>query len=292
MSDDLAETPPASETADSESDDRFPGLTTLERFNVRAVELWHAVRPLSRVSTWISHRFTPRLYAPILHNVLADHHFERLRTANYDHGILICANHRSYIDNFAIGSRAAKHAPDDVRIVAPARTESLFDVPWGIVLNVVLTAMSIYPPVVRSKRGIAWGKRVIAIVTDLLLKGRVMVFIHPEGGRNKGSDPYTLLAPRPGLGKIIYHTRASVFPVFLHGFPRTPGTFLAASVRRRRPLVHAVMGERLDFDAERARPASPRLYAEISQRVADAIVAASIEERELRARDLEASARG
>jgi 1-acyl-sn-glycerol-3-phosphate acyltransferase len=261
------------------------GLTRVESFNVRLVELWHTVPALSSMSTWLGRNVARREFELVLGNLLQEHNFERLRDADYDNSILVCANHRSYVDNFAVAIRAMKHMPPDVRLIAPARTEGLFDKPWGIFLNFFLTFMNMYPPVVRSSRGAMWGKRVIQILAELLMKGRVALFIHPEGGRNKGSDPYDLMSAKPGLGKIIHQSRATVFPVFLQGFPRSPKAFIRANYRKgaaRQPLVHAVMGEPLDFSAERALPASPEVYRAIGQRLMDAIRAASVEERQIR----------
>jgi 1-acyl-sn-glycerol-3-phosphate acyltransferase len=264
-----------------------PGLTPVERFNVRLVERWHSVPALSRFSGWLARNFARREFELILSNILEDHHFERLEKGNYDNGIMVCANHRSYVDNFAVAIRSMRYIPRDVRMTAPARTEGLFDKPWGIFLNFFLTYMNMYPPVVRSSRGALWGKQVMQILTDLLRRGRTAVFIHPEGGRNKGPDPYHLMPAKPGLSKIIHSTRCDVFPVFLQGFPRKPGEFIKANYRRgarSEPLVHAVMGEPLDFSAERALPASPEAYREIGRRLMEAIAELSEEEREIRAR--------
>lgn len=263
-----------------------PGLTRVEQLNVRLVERWHSVPALSRFSTWLARNFARREFELILHNIFADHHFERLEKANYDNGIMVCANHRSYVDNIAIAVRSMRYIPPDVRMLAPARTEGLFDKPWGILINFFITYMNMYPPVVRSGRGAMWGKQVIRILTDLLQSGRMAVFIHPEGGRNKGPDPYHLMPAKPGLGKIIHSTRCDVFPVFLQGFPREPRGFISANFRRgarSKPLVHAVMGEPLDFSAERALPASPEVYREIGRRLMDAIAELSKEELEIRA---------
>jgi 1-acyl-sn-glycerol-3-phosphate acyltransferase len=261
-----------------------PGLTRVERFNVKLVERWHSVPALSRAANWLARNFARREVELILHNILEDHHFERIAKANFDNGVLVCANHRSYVDNFAVAVRTMAHIPSDVRMIAPARTEGLFDKPWGILINFFITGMNMYPPVVRSSRGAMWGKQVIQILSDLLRSGRTAIFIHPEGGRNKGSDPYHLMPAKPGLGKIIHSTRCDVFPVFLQGFPREPGAFLKANLRRGQPLVHAVMGEPLDFSAERALPASPEIYREIGRRLMDAIAELSTEELEIRAR--------
>lgn len=267
--------------------DKSHGLTRTERVNVRIVELWHSVPALSAFSVWMSHKVARKQVEMIVDNFVEYHNFDRVGKANFQNGVLICANHRSYIDNFAVAQRAMRFMPRNTRIIAPARTEGLFDKPWSVFINLFLTWMNMYPPVVRSSRGTIWGKRVIEILTDLLRRGKVAVFIHPEGGRNKGNDPYKLMPARPGLGRIIHQTNAEVFPVFLHGFPRTPGEFLRANYRkgaRQDPLVFAVMGESIDFSAERAQPASPRLFKEIAEKLNKSILDIAEIEKEIRER--------
>jgi 1-acyl-sn-glycerol-3-phosphate acyltransferase len=260
------------------------GLTKVEKANVRIVEKWHSVPALSSLSSFLARHMARAEFELILHNVVQDHHFERLEKVSYEHGVLVCGNHRSYLDPFAIAIRSMHHMPKGTRFIAPPRTEGLFDKPWGIFLNFILTGMNMYPPVVRASRGSMWGKQVIQILTDILLRGKAAIFIHPEGGRNKGSDPYQLNHAKPGLGKIIHSTKAVVFPVFLQGFPNKPGGFVRGQLRRGAPLVHAVMGEPIDFSAERAQPASPEIYRAIGQKLMEAIRVASVEEREIRAR--------
>ncbi len=265
--------------------DRYAGLTRIERFNVRAIEAWHRVALLSRLSSWLGYQFSVRGINAVCGNLVRTHHFERLREVPLEDGILLCGNHRSYLDPFAICAQAWRVLPSSVRFVVPSRTEGLFDRWWSLAANLVLTFGNIYPPIVRGSRGGAWGKQVTQTLIDLLNSGRVVVAIHPEGGRNKGPDPYQLLRGRPGLGKIIHQTRAAVFPIFLLGFPRGPRAVLAANYRRgarQSPLVHIVMGPPVDFSAERALPGSPALYYDISQKLVAAIAALIPEERRLK----------
>lgn len=265
--------------------DRMAGLTRAERFNVRAVEAWHRNRVLSRLSVFLGHYVSRPAIKAVVGNLVRTHHFERLRDVPVEHGILLCGNHRSYLDPFAISALAWDHLPANVRFVVPSRTEGLYDRWWSLIANIGLAFGNIYPPVVRGSRGGAWGKQVTQILTDLLNSGPMVVPIHPEGGRNKGPDPYQLLRGRPGLGKIIHQTRAAVFPIFLLGFPRGPRAVLRANYRRgakAAPLVHAVMGPPVDFAAERALPGSPALYYDISQKLVAAIAALIPEERALK----------
>ena len=284
--------PPPSPDPSNLSSQVRPGLTKTEAFNVKLVERWHSVPALSSLSSFLARYMARAEFELVLHNVVQDHHFERLEKVSYEHGVLVCGNHRSYLDPFAIAIRSMHHMPKGTRFIAPPRTEGLFDKPWGIFLNFVLTGMNMYPPVVRASRGSMWGKQVIEILIDLLLRGKVAIFIHPEGGRNKGSDPYDLLHAKPGLGKIIHSTRAVVFPVFLQGFPNKPAAFIKGNLKRGQPLVHAVMGEPIDFSAERAEPASPEIYRVIGRKLMEAIRVASVEEREIRSRLAAKSASG
>jgi 1-acyl-sn-glycerol-3-phosphate acyltransferase len=265
--------------------DRMAGLTHAERFNVGAIEAWHANRVLSRISVFLGYHVSRPAIKAVVGNLVRTHHFERLREVPIENGILLCGNHRSYLDPFAISALAWDHLPPNVRFVVPSRTEGLYDRWWSLVANLAMTFGNIYPPVVRGSRGGAWGKQVTQILTDLLNSGPMVVPIHPEGGRSKGPDPYSLLRGRPGLGKIIHQTRAAVFPIFQLGFPRGPRAVLAANYRRgarANPLVHAVMGPPVDFSAERTQPGSPALYYDISQKLVAAIAALIPEERSLK----------
>ena len=265
--------------------DRMAGLTRIERFNTRAVERWHTIPVLSRISAWLGYHVSRNAIKAVVGNIVRTHHFERLRAVPIEQGILLCGNHRAYLDPFAISALAWDHLPANVRFVVPSRTEGVFDRWWSLAANLVLAFGNAYPPIVRDSRGTAWGKQVIQILSDLLNSGPMVVPIHPEGGRNKGPDPYLLNRGRPGLGKIIHQTRAAVFPVFLHGFPRGPIAVLMANYRpgaRRHPLVHAVMGPPVDFAAERAQPGSPALYHDISNKLIAAIAALMEEEKALK----------
>jgi 1-acyl-sn-glycerol-3-phosphate acyltransferase len=262
------------------------GLTRTERFNIAAVEAWHRVPPLSRLSV-VGARFAVRpLLQATLGWMVEAHHFERLAALPRDRGLILCANHRSYLDNFVVGATAMEYLPWRTRYVVPGRTEGIFDAWYGLALNAAVGALNIYPPVVRSKRGHAWGQRVIGILRDLLLERRVTVLIHPEGGRNKGDDPYSLLPARPGLGRIIHESRATVVPIFLHGFPNSFGRYASVAAARLRgapPPVQAVMGEPIDFSRELATPGSPTLFHGMAQRITAEISALMPEERALRA---------
>lgn len=266
--------------------DRFAGLTAAERFNVRAIEWWHSVRPLRWLSAVSGHYISRNAIKVVCGNLVRTHHFEQVRDLPLERGVLLCASHRSFLDNFAVSSFAWDHVPASMRFVVPSRTEGVYDHWFGILVNIVLGCGNIYPPIVRGSRGTLWGKQVIEILIGVLNGGPTVVPIHPEGGRNKGPDPYSLMRGRPGLGKIIHQTRASVLPVFLHGFPVGPWAVLRANYRpgaRKRPHVHAVMGPPVDFSAERAQPGSPALYYEISQKLVAAIAALMDEEKALRA---------
>lgn len=262
------------------------GLTRIERFNIAVIERWHRVPPLSGLSVFIARFIIRPLFQLTLGWLVAAHHVEHLRAVSRARGILLCGNHRSYLDNFVIGSCAMGELPVRTRYVVPSRTEGMFDAWYGLVLNALIGGFNIYPPVVRSKRGHDWNQHVITILSDLLRNEQVAVLIHPEGGRNKGDDPYTLLPARPGLGRIVHQTGACVVPFFLHGFPRDLRAYGAAAIARLRggaPSVQLVMGAPIDFTHELALPESPTLFHSMAQRITAAISDLMPEERALRA---------
>jgi 1-acyl-sn-glycerol-3-phosphate acyltransferase len=100
--------------------------------------------------------------------------------------------------------------------------------------------------------------------------GNVIGF-HPEGTRNKNSDPYSNLRPQPGVGKLIKDARPQVVPVFIAGL----GNDLKRQVSgnwRGGEKVRVRFGPALDLSEFYDRRDSARTYMEIASFVMSKIV--------------------
>ncbi|MCX8053009.1 MAG: 1-acyl-sn-glycerol-3-phosphate acyltransferase [Armatimonadetes bacterium] len=112
-------------------------------------------------------------------------------------GVLLCANHVSYIDPPALGAGC----PRRVRFMAK---EPLFRIP---VLGFLIKRVGAFP--VRTHSA---DRTALRTAIELLEKGEC-VAIFPEGTRNLTSEP--LLPAQPGTGMIALRAQVPVIPVAL-----------------------------------------------------------------------------
>lgn len=112
-------------------------------------------------------------------------------------GVLLCANHVSYIDPPALGAGASRR----VHFMAK---EPLFRVP---VLGFLIKRVGAFPVRQHTADRTALKKAI-----ELLQNGEV-VAIFPEGTRN--FNPQELLPPEPGASMIALKSRVPVVPVAL-----------------------------------------------------------------------------
>lgn len=112
-------------------------------------------------------------------------------------GVLLCANHTSYIDPPALGAGCYRK----VHFMAK---EPLFRVP---VLGFLIRRVGAFP--VRQHTA---DRTALKTAVDLLRSGKV-VGMFPEGTRNP--NPGTLMPAEPGVGMIALMSGAAVVPVAL-----------------------------------------------------------------------------
>jgi len=112
-------------------------------------------------------------------------------------GVLLCANHVSYIDPPALGAGC----PRKVHFMAK---EPLFRVP---VLGFLIRRVGAFPVKTHSA-----DRAALRMAIELLRKGEA-VAMFPEGTRNLSSE--LLLPPEPGAGLIALRAQVPVIPVAL-----------------------------------------------------------------------------
>jgi 1-acyl-sn-glycerol-3-phosphate acyltransferase len=134
--------------------------------------------------------------------------------------ILLVANHRSFFDFFSITALLYWRTNLTKRIFFPVRQNFFYDNPAGPLVNAIMSGMRMFPPVMRDKDKRPFNNYVLARCVEELNREDIgtVLGIHPEGTRNKGSDPYSFLPAQPGVGRIALEaTRAKVIPVFALG---------------------------------------------------------------------------
>jgi 1-acyl-sn-glycerol-3-phosphate acyltransferase len=132
--------------------------------------------------------------------------------------LLLVSNHRSFFDFYVISAVLYWHTRLPRRMFFPVRSTFFYDHPIGPVVNVAMSGMRMFPPILREKERAAFNIFSLArAVEELEVPGTIMG-LHPEGTRNKGDDPYAFLPAQSGVGKVALDApNAHVIPVFVLG---------------------------------------------------------------------------
>lgn len=204
---------------------------------------------------------------------------ENVRTLPRDGSLLLVANHRSFFDFFTIAVVLRFKAGFRHHMYFPVRSEFFYDHPLGLLVNLVVTGMSMFPPVFRSGPKQAWNVWGLARCAEELAKPGTAVGLHPEGTRSHDPDPFRLQEARSGSGRIALAVpQARVVPVFVVGLGNRVlveiGKNLAGPERH---PVWVVFGPEVDLadlrgrgGRDAAREAAERCRSAI-QRLADVV---------------------
>ena len=199
-----------------------------------------------------------------------------------DRGVVLASNHRSFFDLYVVSSVLLRHAPWIERMYFPVRSSYFYERPDGIAVNLAMSALAMYPPILRSPAKRAFNNFAVGALTDVARQRGSVVGLHPEGTRSKTDNPYTLLPAQPGIGEVIHAARPIVLPAFVLGL----GNDFVGQVRSNfdgtgEPIT-IVFGAPLELgDLLDAQPRL-RTYKRISDRVRNAITVLGERERQLR----------
>ena len=205
---------------------------------------------------------------------------DRLSAIPQGASILLVANHRTFFDLFVLGWILVR-LPNFRRIPSfPVRANFFYESPWGLLICLLLSGGSMFPPFFRKQRSKAFNRYSLGIVVDKLRRRGNLIGFHPEGTRNKGPDPYQLLRAQPGAGEVALKARPVVVPAFITGLSNKLFREFAANLLGRNPIV-AVFGQPVDLSDY---PAETRLshHKRASDRLNEKIAALFDEEKKLR----------
>lgn len=197
-------------------------------------------------------------------------------------GLILASNHRSFFDQYVIACWLFRTTKLLRRIYFPVRAEFWYQSPLGVAVSFLMSALSMYPPVFREQGKREFNSYGVKRLVEILGEPGSVVGVHPEGTRNKGEDPYTLLPAQPGIGKLIYDARPTVVPIFVNGlgnefYPQVRGNY----DRSGRPIV-IVIGRPLDLEPFYTRRTGVRTQKEIADHVLQEIAALGQKERAYR----------
>jgi 1-acyl-sn-glycerol-3-phosphate acyltransferase len=203
------------------------------------------------------------------YNLMRVDGLEHVEAVSRERPLLLVANHRSFFDMYVVSTVLFRHTRWRKQLFFPVRGRFFYDSLGGLLVNFVMGWWSMFPPFFAGgdnpkTEQREFDKFSMRLLASLCREGAGNVIgFHPEGTRNKNSDPYSYLRPQPGVGKLIKDARPQVVPVFIAGL----GNDLPKQVSgnwRGGEKVRVRFGPALDFSEFYDRRDSARTYMEIA----------------------------
>jgi 1-acyl-sn-glycerol-3-phosphate acyltransferase len=206
------------------------------------------------------------------YNIMHVYGLEHVAAAARDRPILLVSNHRSFFDMYTVSTVLFRNTSWRKQLFFPVRGRFFYDSPLGLLVNLIMGWWSMYPPFFAAGSNPKPEKREfdrysLRLLTDLCREGAGNIIgFHPEGTRNKSSDPYSFLPPKPGVGKIIKDAQPQVIPVFTAGLTNSLPRQVARNWNRQ-DVIRIHFGPAIDFSAYRGKRDHVRTYKEIAELV-------------------------
>ena len=267
----------------AEASDR---LTWLERANVAFIRRTFDWPWLDRFCRWGCRVPGAGWVYACTRNLLRIHGLDALPPLDQLQRVILVANHRSFFDMYVINAILYKNGFRE-RLLFPVRSNFFYDRIAGFFVNAVMSFWSMYPPIFREKQRLSLNHTAFSELAAAIAEGR-SAGIHPEGTRNRGDDPYTLLPAQNGIGRLIHLARdAVIIPVFINGLTNRLGRQVVSNFDKTGTPIHVVFGEAIDFSDLLDRPASTKTYRAIVERTMATIATLGEQERIHRATEVD-----
>lgn len=260
-------------------------LTSFERFAFRWTRRMNQ-GSWKRFWTWCQKIFGAGWIHLSTYNLMQVYGLENVHAVNHERPVLLVANHRSFFDMYTVSTVLFRNTSWRKQLFFPVRGRFFYQSLTGMFVNLVMGWWSMYPPFFASgdkpipeKR--AFDKYSFRLLTELCKHGAGNIIgFHPEGTRNKGSDPYSFLPAQPGVGKLIKDSAPQVMPIFIAGL----GNDLPKQVMgnwRGGEKIRIHFGSQMDFSEFFPKRDHMRTYKEISEFVMSKIAELGEQDRQL-----------
>lgn len=223
------------------------------------------------------------------YNLLRVYGFENFEAASRERPILLVANHRSFFDMYVVSTVLFRRVRGRrVKLFFPVRGRFFYDSILGILVNFLMGWWSMYPPffsggenpLVEKREFDKFSMRRLAELASAG-HGHVIGF-HPEGTRNRNTDPYSYLRAQPGVGKLIKDARPQVIPVFIAGLGNNLPRQIRSNWNGGEPIrVH--FGQQLEIEPFLEKKDQLRTFKEIADFVMMKIAELGEQDRALHA---------
>ncbi|MBL4636464.1 MAG: 1-acyl-sn-glycerol-3-phosphate acyltransferase [Kofleriaceae bacterium] len=209
---------------------------------------------------------------------------DNLHKLNPDAGVILCANHRSFIDLYVVAGIMYKaKLPWNQRHFYPVRSTYFYESLSGLGMNLVIGGGSMYPPIFRDSAKSEYTKAGLDTVSKHLTQYGSVVGLHPEGKRSKDPDPFSMLPGQPGIGQIAHHSGAPVIPIWIRGLSNDVGKQILSNFQtgdKRGSEVVVAFGKPVDLSEYLAKKGRVAIYKRMSDTIVDAIQELGAQDRE------------
>jgi 1-acyl-sn-glycerol-3-phosphate acyltransferase len=262
-------------------------LATLEGFERTAFAISDVVnrRPLLKRAAHAFLRTVGRTWVHVCtKNIMHASGIEQLSRLQPDRGVILVANHRSFFDSYVIASVLLRKTEWVDRMYFPVRSEFFYERPAGVLVNGIMSAWAMYPPVLRRPTARTFNDYTVDYLVSELQRPGTVVGMHPEGTRNKTDDPYTLLPAQPGIGQMVHKARPIVVPVFVLGLGNDLPRQVRGNFNGTGDPITMVFGPPVDLERFFAEPPRLRTYKRIADHLRERLMELGEVEREIRAK--------
>lgn len=258
-------------------------LGWLERFNIAFVRATFEIRWLNRFLLWgqrVPGVFWVHHCTKHIRHVVG---IDRVSGIGDAQGVVLASNHRSFFDMFVVNMELYRHGFRQ-RLLFPVRSSFFYDNPLGLFVNGIMSWFSMYPPIFRDRKRIALNHVAMAELARALQLDNRGTGMHPEGRRNLDPNPYKLLTPQAGIGRLIHLARPKVIPIFINGLGNELYEQIKGNFTKKGTPIVVVYGAPIDFGELLDEPPTAKTYRAIAERLVEEIEALGEEERAYRAK--------
>lgn len=245
---------------------------------------WMNQGQTKRAMTWCQSTLGTSWIRLATYNIMRVYGLENVESTDHARPIVLCANHRSFFDMYAVSAELYRRTTWRKSLFFPVRARFFYTSPIGIVVNLIMGWFSMYPPIFMTPEKRAFDLYSFQRLATLAREGAGHIIgFHPEGTRNKSSDPYSFLPPKTGIGKLAMAVEdLQIVPVFVAGLEQRS---LFKQVRRNWMLdaepIRIHFGAPLDLSAFRGKRDALRTHKEIADLVMSKIADLAARDKEM-----------
>lgn len=267
------------------SPEQLSVLTRFERVAFQIADTMNRQRTLKRAAHSFLKTVGMSWVTVVTSNLQRVRGLEHLTALRPNRGVLFVGNHRSFFDMYVMSSVLLRKTDWVTKMFFPVRSDYFYERPDGIVVNALMSAWAMYPPVMRRPDARTFNEYTVDLISDMLVEPGVVAGMHPEGTRNKTDDPYTLLPAQIGVGQMVLRAKPIVVPFFVLGLLNDLPKQVRGNYDGSGQPITLTFGPPMELDDLFAEPPRLRTYKRVAERIRNVLMDMGADDRAYRARE-------